>query len=111
MSGEPEMASRCEGAGSLRTEHFIRTMVFNHVKELGRSQTSVIASHRNSSQKMNFGQCSDLTFREVYEAHPSYTAWAFTQDSPGKGLKAYLDFACEMGTMPGRHNELSLIHI
>ena len=105
MSSEADMTSRCEGAGPLHTEHFIRAIVLNHVKEMGRGLASAIASHQSSGQKMNFGQYANLTFRQVYEGFPAYTAWGFTQTAPGKGLKAYLDFACEMDTLPGLHNE------
>jgi len=104
-STDPEMASLCEGAGSLKTERFIKTMVFNYVREEVKGQSSLVSSHPGSFKRMGFGQYADLTYREVYESFPGYTKWGFTQEAPSKALKAYLDFACELGAMPGLHNE------
>ena len=80
-------------------------MVLQQVKEVDRGTASAVALHPSSNKLMNFGQHSTKTFREAYEKHPSYTAWGFTQGSPGKHLQGLLDFATEMGTMPGLHNE------
>ena len=60
MCRDPTMAARCGGLGSLKVEHFIKTMCFKHVREGCKAKEKLVLNHPNGPPSHEFRAVQSL---------------------------------------------------